>query len=327
MELIQFTDERWKSHLRDNQASPYLSPAYNQIMAKHQQGESCLLLSSEQQNSIASSLLICKNPLAYDAITPYGYCGFSQALTQLTLTKLSAFLRENAIIAAYFLLHPLCNTDELAAFGEHYQLSHAHHAYLINLKQPLDSIINAWSNHHKRHLRKLLQKNMTPIFDKDQLTELFIAYYKKNCHEKSMSSVYHFSEQTLRELLSLKEAKLIGFFDGQDICAISCFLVNNYQAEYFLNASSREGRNYSRLIFFNAVKLFKEHGCQWLNLGGGIKDNDKLSWFKSQLGTIPISVKQLKLVLDQDKYRKLCSQAKTAANFDNYFPSYRKVSQ
>jgi hypothetical protein len=116
---------------------------------------------------------------------------------------------------------------------------------------------------------------------------------------------------------------LIGCEDGAGVAAVALFGHSFGVADYVINVSSVEGRKYSRILIWAAVKALKERGVTLLNLGGGVRPGDALEAFKRRFGGSAADVRVLMQVCDTGKYRQLCSRYCESGNFaSHYFPPY-----
>jgi hypothetical protein len=74
------------------------------------------------------------------------------------------------------------------------------------------------------------------------------------------------------------------------------------------------------------VNYFKSIGIPTLNLGGGVRADDKLAAFKERFGGKKLTLNCLKQIYDPGAYTALCARVGTdPADRAGYFPAYRSL--
>ncbi len=109
---------------------------------------------------------------------------------------------------------------------------------------------------------------------------------------------------------------------GEPLQAVVLCLYSTDIADYFINASTKQGRNYTRILLWAAVRELKRRGVRYLNFGGGVRDGDALEAFKRRFGGISLNVPVLKQVYEREQFMALCRQAGATERRD-HFPPYR----
>jgi hypothetical protein len=149
--------------------------------------------------------------------------------------------------------------------------------------------------------------------------------YPETIERVGASGVYNFSTATLEQLANAPDTVLVGVEEKSTVHAVVLFLHTPWIAEYFLNATSSQGRKYTRLLVWTAIKALKRSNVAWLNLGGGVKPGDSLDQFKRRFGGKMVRGQVLRQIFDQKKYSSLCSKyspKNDGTGEAGYFPPY-----
>jgi hypothetical protein len=179
---------------------------------------------------------------------------------------------------------------------------------------------------HRYELRRCEERpDMEVVTDRDELRKVLLDLYPETVRRVGASAVYHFRSSSLERLADAEDSLLLGVKERESIHAVALFLFTAWAADYFLNASTLEGRKYSRLLVWAAIKALKQKHVAYLNLGGGIKPDDTLDQFKRRFGGEMVVGQVLKQVFNQDKYAYLCNKYGSVSDMEtDYFPPYWK---
>lgn len=259
-----------------------------------------------------------------DLVSPYGFAGIASNYPAEQSDDLSrkwmTFLKESGFVTAYIMQHPLFSLN-----GSLWQsiLAQHHVFHVVDLTQTLDDLWKRMRDSHRYELNKMAKNNeVSVITDKLRLKDALKRLYPITLARVGASAIYQFTSSVLDQLTENKTL-LVGVEEKGSIQAVSLFLYTPVVAEYFLNASTAEGRVYSRQIIWAAMRMLKEMGVKMLNLGGGVKSDDSLEHFKRRFGGQAVRGQVLKLIIDQERYNYLCG--KYCAGDDKlikYFPPY-----
>jgi hypothetical protein len=250
-----------------------------------------------------------------DLVSPYGFGGFAGDLDFVLSKKFSGYA------TAYILQNPLLKLPKF--YWEDY-LDSSHLVYKIDLTMDIASLWSAMSKTHRYEIKRF-EREKAPriIFDRSLLAPAVKSLYRETLIRVDAADVYNFPDDTLDILMDSSRALLIGVEDGEGIQAVSIFLHNEFIAEYFLNATTFQGRKYSRKILWQAIETLKNLEVASLNLGGGVKPGDSLDDFKRRFGGKASDGQALKIIFNQDAYNtlseKYCGANPKAAG---YFPPY-----
>lgn len=79
---------------------------------------------------------------------------------------------------------------------------------------------------------------------------------------------------------------LVGVRDELGLCIVSAFATSPFGSEYLFNINLREGRQFTAAVIFWCIQRLENTQIQWLNLGGGLRQNDSLAKAKERYGPV-----------------------------------------
>ena len=260
-----------------------------------------------------------------ELVSPYGFAGivsnFSAEEAQALPAEWFRFCQKNGFVTAYVMQNPLFPLTNLAWRG---RLTDHHTLYLVDLTPSAGELWKQMGETHRYEIRRLAGSGAAEVVtDNARLKNSFKRLYPETLERVHASKVYHFSDAALDQLMESSGALLVGVEDHAGIQAVSLFLHTPWVAEYFLSASSMDGRKYSRQVIWTAMTLLKETGVACLNMGGGVRPGDSIDQFKRRFGGRAVSGQVLKAIFDQEKYACLCRKhcAGNEAKI-SFFPPY-----
>lgn len=130
---------------------------------------------------------------------------------------------------------------------------------------------------------------------------------------------FFYDEESLKKLLDTPFSLKFSAFLNDEEVASSLFFYSDDTSYYIANFSTEEGKrnNANILLIYEFYRFCFERKIKYIGLGGGFKDNDSLSFFKSQFSTSTTKISHSKLIHDVKTYNKLNENLK-----ENYFPPY-----
>lgn len=315
--LIPLTDEQeWEKCLQDISHGPAHLWCYNKAIAKSSQRPTYLYVATAPGFKAVCPIAVRTRFEKDDIVTPYGFGGF---ISQGTYPNFNqhwiSYFSELNYVCGYIALHPyFCQND---LFSQNLNIGGL--IYSIDLTSGLEEIFNSFSKVHRYELKQYHKNSFSIIPDKETLNKIAYPLYQQTLSRVSAASVYHFSEETLSTIISSKNSLVLGVAIEGNIEAITIFSYTQAIADYFLNASTTNGRHYTRLLIWESIKILKQLGIPLLNMGGGIKQGDDLDHFKRRFGGKAQTFHILNQIYDEPTFKQLCQQ--TSVN-PNYFPPY-----
>ena len=104
---------------------------------------------------------------------------------------------------------------------------------------------------------------------------------------------------------------------------MSLFFYTDWVCDDFLNASFEQGKSFSRLLIWTAIKENKKRNIPLFNAGEDISPNDSLAQFKKRFGTKKVEVFVLKKIHDIALFATLCNAANKRID-TLFFPPYHQ---
>ncbi|MGE0932122.1 hypothetical protein [Peijinzhouia sedimentorum] len=318
---IDINDEqKWKEATSDLQVSPYFLWDYSFALQKsYQQKIHLLRIETRDAGFLIIYCLRSKDGIHYDLFSPYGLGGLFFWGEELLLVYeyFKEWMKEQRIVT-YFLL-----TDPSLVYSDWFFIEKYRSFYLMNLSISEAELWNALHKNHKYEIGKSKKSlDVEIITNKEVLLPSLKTLYYDTLDRVKANKTYYFDEETLSSLVNSPKSKLIGLKVFNKVEAVLVFLVNDYWADYFINATSNEGRFSTRWLIWEMIKDLKNDHIPYLNLGGGVQDGDYLDDFKRRFGGEKRNIGLLKGITLEDEYRELCFQNNVPTKAENYFPPY-----
>ncbi|MCB0628212.1 MAG: hypothetical protein R2824_14805 [Saprospiraceae bacterium] len=256
-----------------------------------------------------------------DLVTPYGFSGFTGTGYHPEFPEhWEKFVKSQKYICGYLGLNPIL--EPAICFPENNYYSH-NATYVLDLSRDTMQIYAGMSQNRRRQVRKGDQH--LHLYEREQLIRFFLENYHDFMEQKQAAGVYRFSQETLRSMLASENMMIVGAGRPDRVEAVSLFAYTPYVADFLFNVSIEEGRQHSVALIWHALQQLRSLGIPWLNLGGGVRENDSLAEFKARFGATKQPLKALKQIYDPTTYRQLCLQVQTdPEDMAGYFPAYRK---
>jgi hypothetical protein len=252
-----------------------------------------------------------------DIFTPYGFSGFISNSEYAPFPQLwEKFALDQNYVCGYFALNSILYNGNISLDGT----TSDNWLYVLDLNLSLDQLYGNMSNNRKRQIKKHMVEAIT--LDKSILKPFFINNFHEFFKDREAGLFSGFSLETLEYLVDLDHVKLIGMLKEGRVEAVSVFAYTEYVGEYLFNISLPDGKAHTVPLLWEGVKLLKELGIPFLNLGGGLKKGDSLSDFKERFGAEKFPLSVLKQVYNKEVFKDLCDNAGVTTQ-DRYFPPYR----
>ena len=259
-----------------------------------------------------------KDSKVFDIYSPYALDGiyYWGVNTEKAFTFLINYFKENKVATYYLLVHPGFIKDSNISFSGYRTI------YALDLNQNIDEVWRKMHNNHRYEINKFLKCEHDFIEDKKTLIHTFIRLYQNTIDRVNASNTYNFSESTLQKLVNAESTFVLGASIAGKIECVVIFLVKKDWAEYFINASTIEGRFATRALIWEVINRLKPLGVRSVNLGGGIQENDHLDQFKRRFGGKAVSMGLYKGIALKTDYDRLCQENNVTSESTSYFPPY-----
>jgi len=253
-----------------------------------------------------------------DIYSPYGMDGiFLWGDNQIeTILNLNNYLKTKNFITYYQQTHPSYNFDTSL-------ISSSRTVYVLNIQSHLQIIWNKLHNNHRYEISKIEKSNFNIIHDTHELSLSINKLYTSTLNRVNANEIYYFKNESLIKLISSPISYSIGIKTDCDIDCILIFLIKDNWAEYYINASSDKGRSFTRFLIWQSIQHLKQIGIQYINLGGGVRDQDDLENFKKRFGGERANLNTINGITCKSEYQNLCNLFDIDTE-SNYFPPYWK---
>lgn len=200
--------------------------------------------------------------------------------------------------------------------------------FVFDLQKDTGLLFNALPGNRKREISSFEKSGCSFSADKDLLKDFFAEQFYPFFQKKEAPLLYQISRRTLTALVEAKDVLLVGVTREGKVEAVSVFAHTPYAAEYLFNVSLPEGRHHTTNLIWYAVRHYKQLGVPYLNLGGGVAQNDSIAKYKERFRTKQYALQCLRQVYNEETYKCLCAATGVAPGEETrYFPAYRTKPQ
>lgn len=284
---------------------------YFRLLKKFKYGHLFLFLSFDEL--ICFPFFIRQFDQYLDFCTPYGLDGVKNK-KKFNPEFIKQWAQKQGFIAGYL---QFSGFDDCEINRNSDYLEDGNTIFIIKLGMGYEKISSQYSKNILLKLEESRKFNFKLVSNPATLKEAFTDLYQETIKRVGASHTYQFSKDFLDSIISLESSISLGIEVDNKIIAISLFQYDETTVNYFINASTDEGRIYSTLLIDHAIKEACNLSANQFCLGGGVKDNDGLFQFKKRFGGMQKKIKSCKLICNDKKYQSL-SEGKTG----KFFPAY-----
>ena len=259
-----------------------------------------------------------------DIVTPYGFSGFTGNNICYPFTRhWASFVKEQGYVCGYIALSPLFESSTYFSPNEAYQ---SNSLYFLDLTLSIDELFANLNTNRRRQLRNWAETVDNLILDRDILTDFFLENYPEFLRRVSASAVNYFSKDTLAYLCGLDNMLMVGAGRPEEVEAVCLFAYTGHSSDYLFGVTVPEGRHHITSLLWFGINYLKSIEIPFLNLGGGIHENDSLAEFKQRFGGKRVPFRSLKQVYRPKIYEELCRRVNAdPTDMAGYFPAYRSL--
>lgn len=321
--LIKIEDKiSWNEALKDLNYSFYHTHEYSCSLVKSLYSNDNLFLfyAYECNYKLAIPIVLRNFNSFYDITTPYGFSGFIGNIDfSYFKNDWEKFINDYNIVASYIAVHPLNTFSQ-----KNFLLEQEKTLFLINLKLEKDELYKNLIGKGKKSSVKKENPNIS-IIKNFSISNQFFKLFDESKKRIGETFPYSLNYESLSIILQSENVEIIGVKNEDAIIAINIFLISPLCVEFFLNVSSLSGRYYSNFLLWHSILHLKSKGYSFLNLGGGINDNDSLSDFKRRFGGNAIKFNSIKSIHNNQIYINLIEALDTKIISNYKFPLYRSI--
>lgn len=260
-----------------------------------------------------------------DIHTPYGFSGLAfDGFCQDFNSERKRFLASQGYICGYMQFHPSLVHDENLKLDT---LSVGKTGFCIPLKGEFKDIISRFSSDHRQRYRRWLKEDYMVKHDENkQQIDTFVRLYQNALKTRQAASVYDFGYEAWSLLIKHRDAYLFYVEENGAIEAAALFFSYNKVADYYMTATTENGKKHTRGLICHALQFFKEKGDKELFLGCGVHEGDALHTFKQRFGAVATPTSFIKEIYNPVAYDTICEKycVNPVTNM-GYFPAYWAV--
>jgi hypothetical protein len=257
-----------------------------------------------------------------DIVTPYGFPGFVGTGECADFPQYwREFVRERGYVCGYIGLNPIF---ENKTYFDGTELYSYNNIYVLDLTLSTERLFSNLCKNRQRQLKKWEKTSGTLITDETAIADFFLANYSEFFRRKAATSAYGFRRATLEFLFELENVFLLGAGRSNRLEAVTLFTYTSDVADALLHVAFADEREHSAALLWHGARYFGSLGIPVLNLGGGVRANDSLAWFKERFGGRKLTLSCLKQIYDPPVYADLCTRVGAdPRDRSGYFPPYR----
>jgi hypothetical protein len=257
-----------------------------------------------------------------DFTTPIGFSGWAcsaGALSRSVLRQWHEFATSKAAVCSYVASHPLY-APPWPLEGE----TAGDMLYMLELAAEPAAWLNSIDSERRRAIAAWERSRRTWVRDRSLLTAFVVLHHAEFMRSVGASGSSFHTPEALRVLCADSQVELVGVEDPEGLCTVAGFGETPWGCEMIFHISIRAGRRWSSTLIWWAVQHYHSRGVRILNLGGGVRPADSLSFAKRRYRPRELAFRTLKQVFDRSLYQRLCQQVGASAeDRSGYFPAYR----
>lgn len=258
-----------------------------------------------------------------DIATPPGISGFAGTGDyERQRVEWERFVRSRRYVTGYIGLHPLFAPTAWQAGAAAYNS-----LYILDLRQPAERLLERMDRNRRRELRayELLATGITT--DRTRLTRFVSENYSTFADRIALPINERWTDATLQAYCGASAAFLVGMEGPDGIVAAHVYAHTSYGAEFVLQVAGPNGRQHTTVLIWRAVQILQAMGVPFLNLGGGVTENDAIAQAKQRLGADRPRLTSLREVYNAEAYALLCRRTGVDPDAPGYFPAYRRAGR
>jgi hypothetical protein len=336
VQVIGPYDPAWSEVLARAPHDVHHLPGWSVASAPLEQGEPFAVHVTDDRGAMLVPFVRRALPVGrWDAVSPYGYGGpiiaDGSADQWALLSSAAAHLRSEGCVSWFLRLHPLLDTWVDAVPRSQPGLVEHGEAVSIDLSLDDAGFLAGLRRDHRADIRRAERDGVrVRRGDDGRDLDTFVELHRSTMELRAASDYHRFSAgyfDALADALGEDLVLLLAELDHR-VVAGAIFVVSAVSGivGYHLAASvPGPPRGSTKLLVAEGRRVGRERGCEHLLLGGGLGfADDALFSFKAGFSPTRHRARTLRLVLDEEEYRRRCAVAGAqSTDLTGYFPAYR----
>jgi hypothetical protein len=256
-----------------------------------------------------------------DIVTPYGFSGFTGDRECPDFPRhWRRFVADRGYVCGYVQLNPLL---EKCSYFDAREVHRYNTLYAIDLTPDIDAIVSGFDRGRRKQIGAIGRRPSRIIDDRQALAVFLFRETAGFFRRRQASPFYQFSQETLAFLVASENVRLIGAGTDGEVQGVALAAYTPYVGEAFLQVSVAGGQHLAAEMVWHRLKFLKSRHVPWMNLGGGVVEDDGIAKFKARFGAKRLALGCLKQIYRPALYASLCRQAgRNPDDIGGYFPPY-----
>lgn len=224
-------------------------------------------------------------------------------------------------VCGYLALHPCLEGPSGFDPGE---VHASNSVYVLDLRCGPEALFAALDRNRRRQLRDWDAVSAGLLHDRGLLAAFLVREYPASLRRLGASPSYERSGETLARLCELDNVLLVGAGTPERVEAVHAFAFTPHAGTSLFSVSLPEGRRHTTHLIWHGIRALASLGVPFLNLGGGVREDDGVARAKQRFGCRRLDLRCLKQVYQPEVYALLCARrGADPADRSGYFPAYR----
>tara|TARA_R110002049_G_scaffold27321_2_gene94038 strand:- start:122470 stop:123579 length:1110 start_codon:yes stop_codon:yes gene_type:complete len=346
---IDADSNEWDEIVRSmNGHSVYQFAAYHRLAAQMDGGSARLFFFEKGSRRIAIPLIIRDIPssclrgdeVLRDATSVYGYPGILSNTDDAPAEFIDRFqfvlqeeMRRENVVTVFVRLGAFRNSIELIrGLGDVEKIGDT---VAIDLSLCDETRFRGYRRNHRQNISQLRRLGAKTHVDVDYTNlSRFENAYRLSMQRVGANDWFTFGLPYFDQLCTSCSDDVVllqTMVDDEFMCG-GLFFSSGDVAYAHLTATADEwvGKSPTKVLFEDAASFFKQRGCRWLHLGGGLgAREDNLYRFKCGFSDQRFPFHVWKYVVDMKRYQELCRPTRIPSmgdKYESFFPQYRAVA-
>ncbi|MCR6570680.1 hypothetical protein [Campylobacter insulaenigrae] len=258
----------------------------------------------------------------FDLQSPYGYGGIysnsdDHAFLNRALKNLKQRALQENIIAFFIRFHPFDKNlnfyqTKLDFFKKERKI------VIVPIYKDLEQIRANYSPRIRSYIKKARKELEISIVSVNDAKD-FKRIYDDTMTKNQANEFYFFSNDYFKNLFNFKQNLVLKASYNDEILAYASFFLDKKFAYYHLSANKNE-KNANAALLDYFFEICSSKGIDFVLLGGGVKDDDSLFYFKQKFSTLEGFFYIGGVIFDELNYNELSKAYK-----NNFFLKYRDM--
>ena len=255
-----------------------------------------------------------------DIVTPYGFSGFTGDRECPDFPRYwRRFVADRGYVCGYVQLNPLLEKCSYFYASEVHRYNTLH---FIDLTPDIDTIVSGFDRGRRKQIGAIRRRPPRIIDDRQRLAVFLLGETAGFFRRKQASPFYQFTQETLAFLATSENVCLIGAGTDGEVQGVALVAYTPYVGEALLQVSVAGGQHLAAEMVWHRLKFLKSRHIPWMNLGGGVVEDDGIAKFKARFGAKRLALGCLKQIYRPALYASLCRQAGRNPDDVSYFPPF-----